>query len=81
MYLSDVVEGGETFFPSLNLTIKPHKGSALLWPNVFFQSDDAMDIRTYHEAKAVISQDTKYAANLWVHLNDYKSPNHWACTG
>ena len=23
----------------------------------------------------------KYAANHWIHLNDYEGPNRWGCTG
>ncbi|CAJ1334382.1 unnamed protein product, partial [Effrenium voratum] len=34
LYLSDVEEGGETNFPRLNISVKPRKGSALLWPSV-----------------------------------------------
>ena len=30
-YLSDVEEGGETAFPSLNIAVKPKRGRAVLW--------------------------------------------------
>lgn len=32
-YLSDVEEGGETFFPTLGIKVKARKGSAVVWPN------------------------------------------------
>ena len=37
LYLSDVTEGGETYFPKLGLTVTPKSGSALVWASV---SDD-----------------------------------------
>ena len=33
LYLSDVEEGGGTKFPYLNVTVKPKRGSAVLWPH------------------------------------------------
>lgn len=33
LYLSDVEEGGETAFPKLNISVRPKKGTALLWPS------------------------------------------------
>jgi prolyl 4-hydroxylase len=81
MYLSDVEEGGETHFPKLNITVRPEKGSALLWPSV--QSDfpnSKLEQMTYHAALPV-KRGTKYAANSWIHLRDYKTPNLWGCTG
>ncbi|XP_022217619.2 prolyl 4-hydroxylase subunit alpha-1-like [Drosophila obscura] len=32
LYLSNVEQGGETHFPSLNLRVTPQKGSLLVWP-------------------------------------------------
>tara|TARA_Y100000739_G_C20611486_1_gene468858 strand:+ start:2656 stop:3702 length:1047 start_codon:yes stop_codon:yes gene_type:complete len=31
-YLNDVDDGGETFFPKQDLTVKPKKGRTLIWP-------------------------------------------------
>ena len=81
MYLSDVEEGGETHFPKLNISVKPEKGSALLWPSV--ESDypsSKIEQLTYHAALPV-KRGTKYAANSWLHLRDYKTPNLHGCTG
>uniref|UniRef100_A0A7R9VXA9 Fe2OG dioxygenase domain-containing protein n=1 Tax=Pseudictyota dubia TaxID=2749911 RepID=A0A7R9VXA9_9STRA len=80
LYLSDVEEGGETHFNKLDISVKPKKGRALVWPSVKDEDPDRMDPRMYHEAKSVI-RGTKYAANHWIHLYDYVTPNHWGCTG
>lgn len=37
-------------------------------------------VHRYHEARDVI-KGKKLAANHWIHLNDYHTPNHWGCTG
>lgn len=78
LYLSDVTEGGETHFPSLNITIKPKKGSAVLWPSTYNENLHLMDERTYHEAKAVV-KGQKYAANAWIHLYNYEIPDLFGC--
>jgi len=80
LYLSDVEEGGETNFPGLKIAVKPKKGRALLWPSTLSETPDLKETRTNHEAKAVIS-GLKYAANSWIHLYDYATPNLWGCTG
>lgn len=79
LYLSDVEEGGGTGFPRLNnLTVTPKKGRALLWPSV--QSDDpsGRDWITDHEALPVI-KGTKFAANAWLHLKNYRLANEDGC--
>jgi len=80
LYLSDVEEGGETHFNELDISVKPKKGRALVWPSVKDENPTNMDPRMYHEAKSVI-KGKKYAANHWIHLYDYITPNHWGCTG
>lgn len=54
LYLSDVEEGGETAFPSLNIAVSPKKGRALLWPSTLSDDPEAMDSRTFHEARPVL---------------------------
>lgn len=80
LYLSDVEEGGETKFNKLGLKVKPKRGRALIWPSVKNDNPSNWDPRTYHEAMPVI-KGKKYAANHWIHLNDYETPNQWGCTG
>lgn len=80
LYLSDVEEGGETSFSKLGLDIKPKKGRALVWPSVQNDNPNEWDDRMFHEAKDVIKGE-KRAANHWIHLYDYETPNLWGCTG
>lgn len=80
LYLSDVEEGGETNFPILNISVRPKRGRAVLWPSVLDENPHATDRRTFHEAKPVI-KGIKYAANAWIHLYNFKVPNLWGCTG
>lgn len=80
LYLSDVEQGGETYFNRLDLAIRPKRGRALVWPSVRNDDPEMWDDRMFHEAQDVIV-GTKYAANHWIHLNDYVTPNIWGCTG
>ena len=81
MYLSDVEEGGETHFPKLNISVRPEKGSALLWPSVDNDyPNKLLEASTTHAALPV-KKGLKYAANSWIHLRDYKTPNLYGCTG
>lgn len=79
LYLSDVEEGGGTAFQNLgNLTIIPKKGRALLWPSVLNSDPSKIDKRMRHEALPVW-KGTKFAANAWVHLYDYLTPQRAGC--
>uniref|UniRef100_A0A7S2WI37 Fe2OG dioxygenase domain-containing protein n=1 Tax=Mucochytrium quahogii TaxID=96639 RepID=A0A7S2WI37_9STRA len=82
LYLSDVEEGGGTQFTDLDppLTNQPRRGSAILWPSVLNEDPTKIDHRTYHRAMPVI-KGTKLAANSWIHLYEYETPNLWGCTG
>ena len=52
VYLNDVKNGGETFFPSLNKSFKPIKGTALVWNNLNY--DDMPNVNTIHQGKPVL---------------------------
>ena len=80
LYLSDVEEGGETAFPSLGIAVTPKRGRALLWPSTLDEAPNKIDERTYHEARTV-KKGVKFAANAWIHLYDFRTPNLWGCTG
>jgi len=80
LYLNDVEEGGETRFTNLDISVKPKKGRALVWPSVLNEDVYSSDQRMYHEAKEVI-KGTKYAANHWIHQYDFRNANLWGCNG
>ena len=52
VYLNNVKSGGETFFPSLNKSFKPIKGTALVWNNLNY--DDMPNVNTIHQGKPVL---------------------------
>ena len=66
LYLNEVEEGGETNFPSLQLTVTPKTGRALIWPSVLDEYPNAVDGRTEHRAMPV-HKGIKYGANAWIH--------------
>jgi len=74
VYLSDVEEGGGTKFNNLGLTVTPKLGRAILWPSVAEDDFLKADMRTQHEALPV-EKGVKFAANLWMHLYDFRSPS------
>ena len=76
--LSDVSQGGETYFPYTNSTIKPKKGKAALWSNVYNHNPSTGDPRAVHSALPVI-QGTKYAANVWIHSRECQNSSNWGC--
>ena len=76
MYLNTVESGGETYFPKLNLYIKPIKNKAILWNSIRGENND--EINTFHEAKPVI-KGLKYAANLWFHSGKFRLLHTLGC--
>ena len=78
LYLNDVEEGGETSFPNLGLSVIPKQGRVVLWPNVLNGFLTTADPRTEHEAQPVV-KGTKYAANIWIHNRDFKTPHRKKC--
>lgn len=57
-YLNDVIEGGETYFPSLNLSIKPKQGRILIFPPTWMFP---------HRANKPISNE-KYMVGSYLHF-------------
>lgn len=76
LYLSDVEEGGETFFPQLDLKVKPKRGSAVLWPSVMLNNTHERDDRTMHAALPV-QKGIKYGSNIWIHSKNTVTPIHF----
>lgn len=63
MYLNDVKQGGETFFPKLNLSVTPKKGMAVYFE--YFYNDQALNDLTLHGGAPVITGE-KWVATQWM---------------
>jgi prolyl 4-hydroxylase len=63
MYLNDVEQGGETYFPKLNLSVSPQKGMAVYFE--YFYNDQSLNDLTLHGGAPVVVGD-KWAATQWI---------------
>lgn len=63
LYLNDVEEGGETYFPELKLSIFPKKGMAVYFE--YFYNDRALNELTLHGGAPVIKGE-KWIATQWI---------------
>lgn len=63
MYLNDVEQGGETFFPELNLSVSPQKGMAVYFE--YFYNDSNLNELTLHGGAPVIAGE-KWVATQWM---------------
>ena len=63
MYLNDVEQGGETFFPKLNLSVTPQKGMAVYFE--YFYNDKDLNELTLHGGAPVITGE-KWVATQWM---------------
>jgi prolyl 4-hydroxylase len=69
LYLSDVAEGGETYFPNIDLKVKPEKGKLVFFQNYKYDADKekyVVDTKSYHSSLPVKNCE-KWVANLWYH--------------
>ncbi|MGY3715789.1 2OG-Fe(II) oxygenase [Sutcliffiella cohnii] len=63
MYLNDVEEGGETYFPKLKYSVSPQKGMAVYFE--YFYNDQTLNELTLHGGAPVTVGD-KWAATQWM---------------
>jgi prolyl 4-hydroxylase len=68
IYLSAVAEGGDTHFPDLELTIKPHVGSAVYFE--YHNKSGQLDSRCLHAGMPVTKGD-KWIATKWFRAGAY----------
>ena len=63
LYLNDVEEGGETYFPKLNFSVFPKKGMAVYFE--YFYNNPMLNELTLHGGAPVV-QGEKWIATQWV---------------
>ncbi|MFC5528205.1 prolyl hydroxylase family protein [Cohnella yongneupensis] len=63
MYLNDVEEGGETYFPSLRLSVMPKRGRAVYFE--YFYNDNLLNELTLHAGNPVTVGE-KWVATQWM---------------
>ncbi|KAI8054347.1 hypothetical protein BDF22DRAFT_678644 [Syncephalis plumigaleata] len=64
IYLQEPIAGGNTTFPSLDLSVKAQKNEGLFWYNL--NQEGVEDWRTNHRGDPVVEGE-KWAMNLWPH--------------
>ncbi|SFE81232.1 prolyl 4-hydroxylase [Paenibacillus catalpae] len=69
MYLNDVEEGGETYFPSLRFSVTPKKGSAVYFE--YFYNDPRLNELTLHAGHPVAAGE-KWVATQWMRRQRYR---------
>ena len=69
MYLNDVEEGGETYFPKLNFSVAPQKGMAVYFE--YFYEAHHLNELTLHGGSPIIKGE-KWAATQWMRRKSYK---------
>lgn len=63
VYLNDDFIGGETYFPNLDILIKPKKGRVLIFKNI---DENGNNLRAAWHAGLPVASGRKYAVNIWV---------------
>tara|TARA_B100001113_G_scaffold145199_1_gene118974 strand:- start:2168 stop:2839 length:672 start_codon:yes stop_codon:yes gene_type:complete len=69
LYLNDVVEGGYTSFPNMNISIEPRKGRAIFFTTTHTGTEKPLELAN-HGAEMVIRGE-KTAVNLWFRTHVY----------
>ncbi|XP_076818288.1 prolyl 4-hydroxylase subunit alpha-1-like [Clavelina lepadiformis] len=67
IYLTDVENGGSTVFLHPGIAVRPIRGSAAFWYNLYPSGEG--DLRTRHAACPVLT-GVKWVSNKWIHERD-----------
>lgn len=70
MYNSHVEDGGETYFPKIDLLVKPKKGKAVLWANV--DENGIIDETSFHEGRPVPEGCEKIIMTKWIRSDTFR---------
>jgi prolyl 4-hydroxylase len=62
----------------LKQTVRPKKGTAVLWPTVRNSNPTDVDLRTDYEIEDV-KRGTVYGVTTWLHLHEYDIGCAWIC--
>jgi prolyl 4-hydroxylase len=68
MYLQEPLEGGDTYFPELELSVRPRRGSAVYFEYV--NAAGELDSRCLHAGMPVLKGD-KWIATKWLRQSAY----------
>ena len=60
-------------FSAVGLRVRPERGAAIMWPNVELSNVYEKNPKTKHAADEVVGDATKWAANAWIHLRDFRT--------
>lgn len=63
VYLNDVANGGETYFPELDQKFNPQQGNAIFWENC--TDEDTCFQASLHQGLAP-KGEVKYGLNIWI---------------
>lgn len=70
VYLADGCEGGETYFPNIDVKVKPEVGKGVLFYNT--DADTGMEIKDSLHAGLPVKKGVKWIANLWIKYDPTK---------
>lgn len=73
VYLNDLPEDdeeGDTFFPVLGLSLRPRRGTAVMWSNIV-PGEDREDSRMLHAGRPP-RKSVKYGVNCFFNVNDMR---------